>query len=443
MVVTPKLPLYEEATKPHSSISSTQWSLPLQTVLDQPPSSLPLHFILGGTTFCLLFAAWAWVGQTDEIAQAKGKLIPKGEVFQVHSVDSGKVIRVAVQEGQTVKAGQVLLELDTELAEKDVERLEHLLQSSQLELLQTRALLDKTRLQAETRAAIAKNSINMHEVVIAESRNSTAANQDLLAQFEADARAQEERLERLQPLIDQGALSRESMFAAEQQLRDRQRSITERRSALQQTLSEAERLQIELLQKQDEARQSQLEAQQQIQQLTVRLTELEAKVKETQILLEENKTKLKRRFLRAPTKGVILALNVRRSGVYTEPGQPIAEIAPQGQPLVISASLPSSEMGFVKEGLPVKVKLDAYPYQDYGIVSGRVSAISSDSKPDERLGQVYRVEVALNRDSVNAKGQTFKFKPGQTAIAEIVTRRRRIADVLLDPLKKLQGGTNL
>jgi HlyD family type I secretion membrane fusion protein len=443
MVFTPKSPIQEKETKSHSSTASPQWSLPLQTVLDQPPSNLPIRFILGGTAFGLLFAAWAWFGHTDEVAQARGKLIPKGEVFQVHAVDSGKVVRIAVQEGQTVAAGQVLVELDTELARKDVERLEHLLQSSQLELLQTQGLLDKTKLQAETRAAIAKTTLNMQEAAIAQSKNNAVNNQDLLSQFQTDARAQEERLQRLKPLTQQGAISQENLFAAEQQLRDRQRSITERQNALQQTQAEASRLQIELAQKQEEARQSQLEAQQQIQQLTVKLTELQAKVKETQILLEETKAKLRQRFLRAPANGVILALNVRRSGVYTQPGQTIAEIAPQGQPLVISASLPSSEMGFVKVGLPVNVKLDAYPYQDYGIVSGRVSAISSDSKPDQQLGQIYRVEVALNRDYVNAKGQTFKFKPGQTAVAEIVTRRRRIADVLLDPLKKLQGETNL
>ncbi|MBD1845639.1 HlyD family efflux transporter periplasmic adaptor subunit [Cyanobacteria bacterium FACHB-63] len=442
MVSTPKSSP-EEATRLHANAVATQWSLPLQTVLDQPPSNLPSRLILGGTTFCLLFAVWSWYGHTDEVAQAKGKLIPKGEVFQVHSIDSGKVVRIAVQEGQTVEAGQVLMELDTELAEKEVHRLEHLLQSSEMEKLQTQDLLDKTRLQAETRAAIAKTSISMQEVAITQSKNNAESNQELLAQFETDAHAQEKRLERLKPLVEQGAISQENVFTAEQQLRDRTRSITERQNALEQTQAEARRLQIELAQKKDEAQQSQLEAQQEIQQLTVKLTELQAKVKETGFLLEENRTKLKQRFLRSPAKGVVLSLNVRRSGVFTQPGQTIAEIAPQGQPLVISAILPSAEMGFVKPGLPVKVKLDAYPYQDYGIVPGRVSTISPDSKPNEQFGQSYRVEVALDRDSINAKGQTFQFKPGQTAVAEIVTRQRRVADVLLDPLKKLQNGANL
>jgi HlyD family secretion protein len=93
--------------------------------------------------------------------------------------------------------------------------------------------------------------------------------------------------------------------------------------------------------------------------------------------------------------------------------------------------------------MPVQIKQDAYPFQDFGVSLGRVGSISSDSKPDERLGQVYRVEIDLEQDHINVRGKPIRFKPGQTAIGEIVTRRRRIADVLLDPLKKLQSSTSL
>jgi len=113
-------------------------------------------------------------------------------------------------------------------------------------------------------------------------------------------------------------------------------------------------------------------------------------------------------------------------------------------PLVLSASLPNQEAGFVKTGMPVQVKLDAYPYQNYGIVSGKVTSISPDTKPDERLGAVYRVEVSLAQSYLTANHQNIKLKAGETATAEIIIRRRRIADLLLDPIRQLQnGGINL
>ena len=88
--------------------------------------------------------------------------------------------------------------------------------------------------------------------------------------------------------------------------------------------------------------------------------------------------------------------------------------------------------------MPVQVKLAAYPYQEYGIVTGKVTSISPDSKPNEQLGAVYRVEVTLERNHVTAHNQNFPFKAGETATAEIILRRRRVMDIILDPIKQLQ-----
>nr|MBA3923268.1 HlyD family secretion protein [Nostocaceae cyanobacterium] len=112
-------------------------------------------------------------------------------------------------------------------------------------------------------------------------------------------------------------------------------------------------------------------------------------------------------------------------------------------PLILIAFLPNREAGFVKIGMPVKIKLDAYPYQSYGIISGTVTAISPDAKTDEKLGPVYRVEVTLARNYVMENHQAVKFKAGQTATAEIIVRNRRIADMLIEPIKQLKkGGIN-
>ncbi|NJP09942.1 MAG: HlyD family efflux transporter periplasmic adaptor subunit [Leptolyngbyaceae cyanobacterium RU_5_1] len=264
-----------------------------------------------------------------------------------------------------------------------------------------------------------------------------------MAQLEEDANAQKQRMERLQPLSLAGAISTDRLFEAEQMLRDRQRTITESQSNLNRALAEAQRLQVELNQKKANAEQVQLESQQQIQELEVKLTTLNSKYNETQVILEAAQAKLQQRYLYAPVSGVVLTLNVHREGEVVQPGQVIAEIAPIGRPLVLSTILPSQEAGFVKPGMPVQIKHDAYPFQEYGMIPGRITSVSPDSKPNERLGQVYQVEIELIRHHITSKGQPIQFKPGQTATGEIVTRRRRIADLLLDPLKKLQGNAGL
>ncbi|MEM7758609.1 MAG: HlyD family efflux transporter periplasmic adaptor subunit, partial [Cyanobacteria bacterium P01_A01_bin.40] len=145
-----------------------------------------------------------------------------------------------------------------------------------------------------------------------------------------------------------------------------------------------------------------------------------------------------KRSLRAPVGGVVLSFNVVNTGKVVQSGETVAEIAPQNSPLVLSAILPDSEAGFVAKGMPVQVKFDAYSYQDYGVIPGKVISVSSDRKADEKLGDGYRIKIELERNYVVEEEQKIWFKPGQTATADVVIRRQRIIDVLLDPIKKLQ-----
>lgn len=480
-----------------SPFPSSAWSTSVQTLLDHPPSTLPQRMVLAAMAFCVIFGAWATFGQIDEVGHAQGRLVPKGETYKIDPLEMGKVANIAVKEGQAVKVGQVLVELDTQLATGEVERLQQMLTVYEIELSQKQTLLSKAHLEAGTRSQIAQATIQSQKAALAQANEKMAATrkllsenqmvvaalqeriehvkpltetaQQLLKQKQVDLVAQKDRLERLAPLLKDGAISqeivyqaeqnlrdrqsaiiqshlgetastREQVFQAEQSLRDRQSSITQNQGELQQTLAEAARLQAELTQREAEGRKIQLESQQQIQQLEVDITQLKGKIADTQNLLTSAKTKLQQRFLYASVNGVVSSLNVRNKGEVVQPGQTVAELAPQEAPLVLSAILPNREAGFVKVGMPVQVKLDAYPYQDYGIIYGKVTSISPDAQPDEKLGSVYRVKVELDRNYVTDEHKRIQFKAGQTASADIVIRRRRIADMLLDPIRQLKKG---
>lgn len=435
---------FTSTTTQQPAANTDNWSTSLQTVLDQPPSTLPHKLILGGMIFCLAFGAWAWLGKIEQVGHAQGRLVPKGQVYKIDPIDSGKIARIAVKEGEVVKAGQVLVEMDNQLAASEVERLQEMLVTDKIQFSQMEAMIARIHLEAQTRAAIADADLKAHEVAIAQAKANATTTGDLLTQGRTDAAAYQARQERLRPYVEQGALAREQLFEAEQAVRDRQRTITQNQGELKQALAEANRLQAGVSQKQAEKRTAQLEAQQRIQQLEVEMTQLNAKIAETKNLLSSAKAKLGQRFLYAPVAGYVSSLNIQNIGQVVQPGQTIAEVAPQSAPLVLLAILSNQEAGFVKTGMPVKVKMDAYPYQDYGILPGKVISISPDAKRDERLGAVYQVQVAIERNYVTARDQIIKFKPGQTATADIVIRRRRIADIMLEPFQQLQkGGLNL
>jgi len=451
-----------------TTIQSDRWSTSLQTLIDQPPSYLPYQLIAGGIAFCIAIITWANLGHIDEVGKARGKLIPLGEVYKVHPVIFGKVARVYIQEGQTVKAGEVLAQLDQEIALNELERFKQELTAYQTQVLQTQALIDKTRLETKTRMAInqaeiqgqkatiaqAISKIQSQKVAITQGEERAKISQELLDQLNKDATAQKERLQRLTALVEQGALSQEQLFQAQQNLSDRQRTITQQSGDIQQTLAESQReqmtlqqvlaesqrLQAELTQKKAEGKTVELQSEQAIQKLQVQKTQLQAQVQQTAKLILEAKTKLKQLALTAPVDGTVLSLNVRNSGEVVQSGQTIAELAPENAPLILEATLPTKEAGFVKVGNEVKIKFDAYPYQDYSIIPGKVISISPNSTVNEQLGAVYRLEIAMDRNYVKANHQTIKFQAGQTATAEIIIRRRRIIDILLEPLKELQAG---
>ncbi|NJO93322.1 MAG: HlyD family efflux transporter periplasmic adaptor subunit, partial [Hydrococcus sp. RM1_1_31] len=262
--------------------------------------------------------------------------------------------------------------------------------------------------------------------------------------FQAEQTLRETQQKITQAQLQELPSANEQLFQAEQSLRDLEARITQNKGELATNAKEAEQLEAELVQKRAEAQQIQLETSQKMQQYQLDIAQTQAKIAQTKNLLATAKVKLKNNYLKAPIDGVVLALNLTNTGEVIEAGKTVAEIAPEGAPLVLSAVLPNQEAGFVKKGMPVKIKLDAYPYQDYGVISGKVTEISADAKSDDKLGTVYRVEIELERDYVTDQQQKIEFKAGQTASAEIVIRRRRIADVLLDPIRQIQkDGMNL
>jgi hemolysin D len=415
----------------------------LQSVLDRPPSTLPLRLTLGGLGFMAIFGTWAWFGQINEVAQAQGKLVPKGEAYKVNPIETGKVSQVMVKEGSTVEAGQVLMELDNELAQHEIERFEKDLSAANTELIQTRTLLNQAKMQEQIQSSMAHWGTQAQVFESGQGQTSIRTTEAVIAQLKIDSVAQQERLDRLKPLVEAGAIAREQVFQLEQGLRDRQRTITEHEGMLAKSLGEVDRLSATLEQKREEENKTKVASQQQSQQLEIQLSQIQAKIAQSQTLVEASRTKLKQRFIYSPVSGVVSNLKVRHDGEVVQPGQPIAEISPKDQPLILSTLLPNQEAGFVKLGMSVQVKLDAYPFQEYGIIPGKVIAISPDTETDHQRGQVYRVEVQIDQKYITKDGQRVPFKSGQTATAEIVTRQRRIADLLLDPIKQLRSGINL
>ena len=179
--------------------------------------------------------------------------------------------------------------------------------------------------------------------------------------------------------------------------------------------------------------------------LDAQLTTLKSEIKQIQKQIQSLTLQLGQRVVRSPENGVIFQLPIKKAQSFVQPGQLVAQIAPQGLPLILKAQASSQQTGQMKVEMPVKLKFDAYPFQDYGVVPGRLKWISPDSKTID-LGQgqgqaeVFELEVTLDQNYIENADKRVQLTPGQSATAETIIRQRRIIDFILDPFRQLQKG---
>jgi hemolysin D len=184
-----------------------------------------------------------------------------------------------------------------------------------------------------------------------------------------------------------------------------------------------------------------LEIQKQRQDLEGQIKVLNTEMAQTQTQIQSLTRQLQERTIVAPENGTLFQMPVKTAKTYLQTGQLVAQLAPQGSPLTLRAQMPSQNSGFLKVGQPVKLKFDAYPFQTYGIVPGRLVSISPNSKPVETPQgkvQVFDIEVSPDRTEIRGNGKLIALTAGQAATAEVIVRQRRVIDFLLDPFKQLQ-----
>jgi hemolysin D len=419
------------------------WSDSTQELLDTFPQrwSRGLLYLMMGFTAIVL--PWAAFSKVDEIGTARGRLEPKGKTIRLDAPVTATVAQVSIQEGQQAKAGQRLVELQSETVQAEVQQVQARLTGLRQQALQLKQMqrqlqttLRTQTQQNEAQAAEQESQIEQVQERIAASLEGLTVVRSLIAQDQV-------RVQRLRELQEQGII-------AKVQVEEAERTLLETSQRLQQAMTEVRQSQAEL-QKQKSSYDrilrigdlALLDTQKQIQTLETDIAVTQTDIAQATSQLQALQVQQRQRILKAPVAGTVFRLTVPSAGMVVQPGQMIAQIAPKGAPLVIRAQIDSRESGFLRVGLPAKVKFDAYPFQDYGVVMGRVRWVSPDSKritTEAGQREVFELEVELPRPYIQTPTKRIALTPGQTATVEVIIRQRRIMDYMLDPFRTLQKG---
>lgn len=138
--------------------------------------------------------------------------------------------------------------------------------------------------------------------------------------------------------------------------------------------------------------------------------------------------------LMSPIDGVVQQLAVHTVGGVVTPAQQLLIVVPRDHPLEVEAQVENKDVGFVKEGQPVEIKVETFQFTLYGTVSGHVLTVSNDAAPIEKVGLVYPTRVSMDRSVIHVEGKQVNLSPGMAVTVEMKTGQRRIIEYLLSPL---------
>ena len=418
-----------------------------EEIVETPAAPFGAVVIWLTTILLVLALAWAYLGQIDIVAVGNGKVSNDGSVKVVQSASYGVVKRITAREGQRVHKGDVLVELDKTAAEKELATTTQSLNIARAErdILRRLAMgsgaddiINSAGVSGEAKAVLREFTASQLALVgakeqalkgsIASHQRQLQFNQQTKAQLEGEAQKLKDRQAKVkQKLESANAIER---IRLQNELDTLEQRITTANSAATSQGQQVLQSQLTLAQAQS---QSQVSLAETNSSIGGQVITQEQRIAELENNLAKAKKALEQTTITAPVDGTILALNTRTIGGVVNVAERIAQIVPDNDLLYVDVTLDNQDVGFVRVGQRVVIKVATYPFQRYGYLEGTVENISPDAVQDEKKGLVYKAKVKLSGANSSKKNR-LKLLPGMSVSAEITTGKRRIIEFFLDPL---------
>lgn len=402
----------------------------------------PARALLWALVLCVAVAiAWAWLGEVDVVAVAPGRVIAVGHTKTVQAPEAAVVTTIRVADGDAVASGEVLVELDA--AEP---RAEHVRQLAEIARLDA----DAARLGALLAMANGGEAASPPALPAAARRRLAEERREYRAAFEAlDAERRDvdaavtagaahlAELTRSLPLVNEEAEAHRTLMSRGVVPRVRWLAVERERIAHESRLAaaRAEQAGRRARRRALAARRARLAA-----EYGARWAGELAGVQAARAAAREAATKAARRIelatVRAPVAGRVQQLAVHTEGGVVAAGQPLLRLVPAASAIEIEVQVANRDIGFVREGQRVAVKVDTFDFIRYGVLDGRVLGISRDAVDDPRLGPYFPARVVLDADALLIDGQRLAAGPGMQVVAEFALGRRRVIDFLLGPIAR-------
>ena len=415
---------------------------PLLVEIEERPTS-PLGRSLLWSLFAFLTIAllWLFLAKIDVVVSARGKVIPVGEIKTLQPVETGVIGSILVKEGQSVKKGEVLMEIDPSVTQSDLESKQKNLSLLELEIERLDAQINDRAFHpsstCQDTAAIATQQMMytsgklaydqqrqvLQEQIRQNDEATETAKADLsrLKQLLASAKDHESRLKEVLDII-----AKKDYEDAKNQRVEYQEQLTMKEHVIAQSQGKLNELNQQL----------HLVTQDYRNKL---LTDLTQKSKEATSLRTEVETtqfRNAKQQIIAPVDGYVGKLLVHTVGGVVTPAEKLLTLIPKGVPLIIQATVLNQDIGFITKEMEAAIKIDTFDFQKYGLLHGKVKHIADDAIDDEKLGPVYEITIDPKETTLRVEGKELTINPGMSVTAELKVGKRRVIEFFIYPMIK-------
>ncbi len=427
------------------SSSQQQESLP-------PVPALTRHVHLFFWLCVLIFAAaltWAWLGELDIISMAAGQVVPSSKVKTIQHLEGGIIRDILVKEGEEVRVGQALVELEETVSGASVEEV-------RVRILSLR--VDIARFAAESKEAstisFSQDLQTAHPELIQQAQEQFTTSRhrhasQLAEQTEA-IRQRRQDIKRIQNRIvsnqDSLRLLNDQIAISQELLKDNLttqynhlnflREKTELEGKLQEDASNLKKARSALT----AARKKHSFLKQTFREKAgERLNKARQQKKEFEQRLKKFTDTLKRTTIRSPVNGIIKTVYVVTTGGIIQPGKPILDIVPVDDKLVVDVRLPIRDIGFVQIGQKAVIQLASRDARYFGSIKGSVTRISPDAYAARDGQTFYTARIETTEHSFHSNGHEHRLYPGVQVVAYIHTGKRTVLEYFVEPYLNTLG----
>ena len=398
--------------------------------------------------FVCIAVVWAWHGKVDVVTSAPFRLVPLGQVKTLQAQRGGEVEMIGVQEGDSIKKGQLLFKFkswETWSELRELEQTEIAFEKAFYDL--KRVLPQRSELNRETIGAL-ENRLNVlqqfmavhqealddyrkdsREIATLESRADDSELQTQIGLRQAEIDHLKQQFNQQKILFQRKHISRADMNRARMQYLSALAALPGQMSKIYQNETDMQNLKRQILERRIAHEREVSQMQHAYETARLRLEQAQ---KRTDRLIDAESD-----LIIAPEAGIVTKVMVNTAGHVITKGQKLVTIAPASSPIVAELMILNKDVGLLKPGQAVKLKYDAFAYQDFGLRRGWLEHISPDAVIGENSERVFRSIVVLEENVIRVEGGEKPLMFGMTGTAEIVIDRQSVLLMLLSPLRQL------